>query len=432
MYAGYTDCNGKIMIRKLRIKFVMTAFLSVLAVLVVLVGGINVSNYAHVVNDSDKVLGILADNDGSFPDRMMHEGGEFAQPIPPDARRVERIDSPELAFETRFFSVRYDSDGNVINTDVERVSAVSDDLAAELSGRALSGNASLGFIGDYRYIITGSGEGGKLVIFCDRGASLANFRSFRNISLVLSFFSLLILGVIIYFVSGKAVKPVAEANEKQKRFISDAGHEIKTPLAIIRADADVLGMEIGEDNEWLSDMVRQTERLTELTNDLITLSKMEEGGSTLVMEDTDLSKLVSDAADSALKAPVLLQKIDYSEDIEEGVRIVCDRKSVYELMSILLDNAVKYCPPEGKIGLSLRSSGKRAVISVTNDTEDNMDDEAISHVFDRFYRTDSSRNSESGGFGIGLSVAKAVAEAHHGQISAQASGDKKITFTAVL
>lgn len=419
------------MIKKLRIKFVMTAFLSVLAVLVVLVGGINISNYVHVVNDSDKVLRILADNDGVFPDRMIHEGGEFGQPVPPEARRGERIDSPELAFETRFFSVRYDADGNVICTDVERVSAVSEDMAAELSDRALSGHSASGFIGDYRYIITGVSDGGELVIFCDRGASLANFRSFRNISMILSALSLLILGAVIYFISGRAVRPVAEANEKQKRFISDAGHEIKTPLAIIRADADVLGMEIGEDNEWLSDMIRQTERLTELTNDLITLSRMEEGGSTLVMEETDLTRLASDVADSVVKAPAMLQNKRFTADIEDGVSIMCDRKSVYELMSILLDNAVKYCPSGKEIEFSLKSSGKKAVISVVNDTENTIDEETATHLFDRFYRTDSSRNSETGGFGIGLSVAKAITEAHHGQISA-ASEDGRITFTAVL
>ncbi|MBO7356815.1 MAG: HAMP domain-containing histidine kinase [Lachnospiraceae bacterium] len=409
----------------------MTAFLSVLAVLIVLVGGINISNYVHVVNDSDKVLRLLADNDGVFPDRMMHEGGELGQPVPPEARRGERIDSPELAFETRFFTVRYDADGNVIFTDVERVSAVSDDMASELSERALSEGTSSGFIGDYRYIITDGRDEGTLVITCDRGASLANFRSFRNISLILSVLCLLILGTIIYFISGKAVKPVLEANEKQKRFISDAGHEIKTPLAIIRADADVLGMEIGEDNEWLSDMIRQTERLTELTNNLITLSRMEEGGSTLVMEETDLSQLASDVADSVVKAPAMLQNKKFTADIEDGVRIVCDRKTVYELMSILLDNAVKYCPSGKEIGFSLKPSGKKALISVTNDTENPMDEETVAHLFDRFYRADSSRNSESGGFGIGLSVAKAIAEAHHGQISA-ASEDGKITFTAVL
>jgi signal transduction histidine kinase len=420
------------MIRRLRLKFIMTAFLSVLAVLVVLVGGINISNYVKVVADSDKVLKILADNDGVFPDRMMgHGAGNPVQSKPPEERRGERIDSPEIAFETRYFTVRYDSDGNVINVDTERVSAVSEDMAAELAGRVAGREGTEGFIGEYRYLSTLTSDGESLVIFCDRGASLANFRSFRNSSVILSLLTLIVTGVIIYFVSGLAVRPVAEAYDKQKRFISDAGHEIKTPLAVIKADAEVLGMETGEDNEWLSDISRQTDRLTELTNDLITLSRMEEGSAVMVMEETDVSALAYDAADS-VKALAVIQNKELTSELEDGVRITCDRKSVYELMSILLDNAVKYCPEGGKIGFTLRSNGKKALISVSNDTNDKISDEVLDHVFDRFYRTDSSRNSETGGFGIGLSMARAITEAHNGRITAKSEGDSRITFTVII
>ena len=241
----------------------------------------------------------------------------------------------------------------------------------------------------------------------------------------------MIIGCVIYFISGKAVRPIEEAGEKQKRFISDAGHEIKTPLSIIRADADVLSMELGEDNEWISDIVKQTERLTLLTNDLITLSKMEEGKDILSPEEVDISALAEDVADS-VKAPSITRRLNFVSDIESGVRITCDKKKVYELMSILLDNAVKYCPEGGEVSWSLSSKGKKALIRVTNDLNEPMDKEAVRHLFDRFYRADSSRNSESGGFGIGLSVARAVAEAHKGRITADLSGDNKITFTTIL
>ena len=371
------------MIRKLRLKFIMTSFLSAMAVLVVLVGGINISNYLNVVKDS------------------------------------------------RYFTVRYDSDGNVTSVDTKRVSAVSEDMAIELAGRVSDDGNSEGFIGEYRYLCKSSSDGEKLVIFCDRGASLANFRNFRNNSIILSLLTLLVVGVFIYIVSGVAVRPVAEAYDKQKRFISDAGHEIKTPLAIIKADAEVLGMETGEDNEWLSDIAKQTDRLTELTNDLITLSRMEEGSSVLVMEETDFSKLAADAVDS-IKSLAMIRNRMFTSEIEEGVHITCDRKAVYELISILLDNAVKYCPEEKQISFRLYTSGKQAVIKVTNDTEDVMEKAMLDRVFDRFYRTDSSRNSETGGFGIGLSVARAIAEAHHGQITVTSEGDRSITFTVVI
>lgn len=419
------------MIKKLRIKFIMTAFLSAFVVLIVLVGGINISNYVHVLRDSDKVLKILADNGGTFPDRMLHSEAGAIPGEPPRMMQTERIDSPEIAFETRFFTVEYSQSGETVRTDTDKISAVSEETAVSLADKVLSGGQKSGFIYDYRYMISDIPEGGRLVIFCDRGAALAGFRNFRNTSIVISLIGLLAIGCVIYFISGKAVRPIEEAGEKQKRFISDAGHEIKTPLSIIRADADVLGMELGEDNEWISDIVKQTERLTLLTNDLISLSKMEEGAESLYMEEVDISALAEDVADSS-KAPSITRGITFVSDIEEGVRITCDKKKVYELMSILLDNALKYCPEGGNVSWSLSSKGKKAVIRVANDLSEAMDKETARHLFDRFYRADSSRNSESGGFGIGLSVARAVAEAHKGRITSELSGDRKIIFTAIL
>lgn len=419
------------MIKKLRIKFIMTAFLSAFVVLIVLVGGMNISNYIHVLRDSDKVLKILADNGGAFPEGMLHsQAGEFPGE-PPRMMHGERIDSPEIAFETRFFTVEYSESGEVIRSDTDKISAVSDETAVALADKVISDGGKTGFIYDYRYEVSDTKDGGRIVIFCDRGAALSGFRDFRNTSIAISLIGLMIIGCVIYFISGKAVRPIEEAGEKQKRFISDAGHEIKTPLSIIRADADVLGMELGEDNEWISDIVKQTERLTLLTNDLITLSKMEEGKDVLNPEEVDISALAEDVADS-VKAPSITRRLNFVSDIESGVRITCDKKKVYELMSILLDNAVKYCPEGGEVSWSLSSKGKKALIRVTNDLNEPMDKEAVWHLFDRFYRADSSRNSESGGFGIGLSVARAVAEAHKGRITADLSGDNKITFTAIL
>ena len=418
------------MIRKLRLKFVMTALISVLAVLLVLVGGINVINYGRVLREADELLHILSDNGGMFPDRMIPGSGDFVPAAPPDMGFNNRIGSPEIVFETRFFSVKYDSEGNVLHVDTDRVSAVSEDTALEYASSVLGKNKTSGFVGDYRYLVSDPFGTGKQVVFCDRGASLSNFRSFRNISLIGSVLSLIIIGIIIYLISGRAVRPVAEAHEKQKRFVSDAGHEIKTPLAIIKADADVLSMDCGEDNEWIADILKQTDRLTCLTNDLITLSKMEEGRDTLVKEETDVSKLAEDAADS-FKALAISGNKEFSSDIVPGVLINCDKKSVYELMNILLENAVKYCPEGRNISFKLSSEGKKALISVTNDLEKSMDKEVLERLFDRFYRADSSRNSETGGFGIGLSVARAIAEAHNGHIFASSEG-MSVTFTAVL
>ncbi|MBR6879914.1 MAG: HAMP domain-containing histidine kinase [Clostridiales bacterium] len=410
------------MIRKLRIKFALSAIISVLLVLILLVGGINLFNYRKIVSDSDRVLEILADNRGRFPDPVMREG-------PPGRRDNDRIDSPELSFETRYFSVAFDEDGSILFTNTGMIFAVSPEVAEEYAKEVMDSGRSKGFIGDYRYTSVSYGDGTDMVIFTDCGPSLANFRNFRNVSLIISAVCLFIVGIAVSLISGKAVRPVAESYEKQRRFITDAGHEIKTPLAIINADSDVLMTDIGEDNEWLNDIRKQTERLTELTNELVLLTKMEEGSSSLVMERIDLSSLADDQADSFMVLASAGNK-ELVKDIDPDISINGDKKAIYELLSILLDNAVKYCPEGKTITVSCRKDEKYARIEVANDTQDDIKEDSLNDLFDRFYRTDASRNSETGGHGIGLSIAKAIVEAHRGRITASKDKPYSIRFTA--
>ncbi|HAW15985.1 MAG TPA: two-component sensor histidine kinase, partial [Clostridiales bacterium] len=209
---------------------------------------------------------------------------------------------------------------------------------------------------------------------------------------------------------------------------TDAGHEIKTPLAIINADADVLIAENGEDNEWVNDIKKQTARLSELTNDLIFLSKMEEGGEPSVSSKIDLSDVLSDRV-SSFKAVALAGGKTITTNIDKDVFINGDPDRVSELINILLDNAVKYSP-EGKeifAGCSLR--GKTAVLEVENESLSRLTDKDLDSLFDRFYRADRSRNSQSGGFGIGLSVAHAIVRSMDGKILVQRKDNGRILFS---
>ncbi len=415
------------MIRKLRIKFAMTAIASVLLTLLLLVGGINVLIYRQIVAENDQVLKILSDNDGTFPEPMKQRDEPRPGGGAPEFRKGKRIDSPELPFETRFFSVRFDAKGTVEKTDTGRISAIADEDAAGYAKQALLAHKEKGFIGDYRYIVK-SGANETLVIFCDCGPSLANFRSFLRISVLISTVGLLLLGLVIILISGRAVKPVAQSYEKQKRFITDAGHEIKTPLAIIRADADVLSMDLPNENEWVSDILRQTDRLRDLTDDLIRLSRMEEGDKVLKREPVDLSKLVTEAV-SSFRALFEEARLHVSTEVKEGVVIEADPKAIRELINILFDNAVKYTPDGGSITVQLNRDGKYAKLKITNDTAEEVAPVSLERLFDRFYRADASRNSETGGHGIGLSVAKAVADAHHARLEAEIPVPGKICFS---
>ncbi|MBO4688676.1 MAG: HAMP domain-containing histidine kinase, partial [Clostridiales bacterium] len=431
-------------------------------VLLVLIGGINLSNYRQVVSDGDAVLDLLMENGGTFfnqrefprwieretivqwdfkddsmePNRSISYTKEYA--IPDDADDFlrggrRRINSPELPYETRYFSVLLSAEGEDVRTDIGRISAVTKDDAVEYAVRAADRSSTSGFIGDYRFLV---GEedalGNRLIVFTDCGASLANFRSFRNISLIVSLLCLLLVGILVFFASGRVIRPVAESYEKQKRFITDAGHEIKTPLAIISADAEVLEMELTDESEWLSDIKTQTKRLSELTNDLIFLSKMEENRTVLEMKDLDLSAL-TEKQTSSFRAVASDTKA-LAPDITSGIHITADRKSIESLLTIVLDNAVKYCPDGGKIDVKLTHSKRHAYLEITNDTEEVISEDSVKHLFDRFYRTDASRNSQTGGYGIGLSMAAAIVEKHKGKITADSGKmrEKSLTISISL
>ena len=447
------------MIRKLRMRLILLTMLAVLLVMVILIGGINVSNYRQVVSESDDILELLMRNGGTFEEHGRGKGpkeglspkpgmnGDDTQTdiettiiVDDDFRsgkrsfmwlREDRIDSPELAYETRYFTVLFDESENVVLVDTGRISAVSESEAVEYAAKALDRKGSSGFIGDYRYLVGEPDENNcRMVIFRDCGIGLQNFRNFRNISIFVSLLCLIGVGILVFLASGRIVRPVAESYEKQKRFITDAGHEIKTPLAIITADAEVLEMEQSE-SEWISDIKAQTKRLSELTQDLISLSKMEETSTVLEMKDLDLSALLKSQTGS-FGAVATASNKTISSNIEDGIHIQGDKKSIESLLSIVLDNAVKYCPENGHIDVSATRYKKGARIEVTNDTSETLSAEECKNMFERFYRTDASRNSETGGHGIGLSMAKAIVSKHKGRITAASGSEKKLTVTIQL
>ena len=223
---------------------------------------------------------------------------------------------------------------------------------------------------------------------------------------------------------------MAESYEKQKRFITDAGHEIKTPLTIIGADTDLLELDLGE-NEWLDDIKRQTKRLTGLTQDLIYLARMDEEQPQLQPIEFPLSDVAEELAQSFHNLAAA-QSRQFTADIQPMLSFTGDEKAVRQLMSILLDNAVKYTPENGTITFTLKKDGRSIRLSVANDTAATMEKESLNRLFDRFYRTDQSRNSSTGGYGLGLSIARSIVSAHKGKIQAENSGGNDLTITVTL
>ena len=420
------------MIGKLRRKFIIISMLSITAVLAVLIASINIFNFKEVIRDADDVLNILTVNEGAFPVDMNPMpfgedpgggGGGFG-----GFGGRDRM-SPEMRFEARFFTIAFDKSGNALAVDTGRIAAVDSAEALALAKRVYDSGKTTGFVNDYRYRRADKDDI-TLVVFYDCGRSLDNARAFLGISIGISSIGLLIVFALIAISSKAVVRPVADAYEKQKRFITDAGHELKTPLAVINADCDVIEME-NENNEWLTDIRKQTERLTELTNKLIYLAKTEEGSKNkMVKIDFPISDVVAEDVDSFNGLAIAGGKT-IETDIAPDISYNGDQRSIRELVSVLMDNAIKYSPEGSTVKVSLVKNSSKILLSVANDTKEPMSKKDLDHMFDRFYRTDESRNSETGGYGIGLSIAKGITEAHGGKIYAEGN-DKKIKITAEL
>lgn len=451
------------MIKKLKIRFIALAMVSLTILLAAIVAGMNIINYNKVVSDADTRLDVISENsewllnkpegsdeyaggplggggeNGSIGRGNRNEDGEFFGPGGRGGPSMTR----DEAEESRFFIVVTDADGNITQTNIDRIYAVDSQEASDYAKQALASGNDRGFTDEYRYSVNRTGSETRIT-FLDCGRVLESFRDFLRASILMSLAGLVIVFAVICFFAERIVRPVAESYEKQKRFITDAGHEIKTPLAIIRANLDLLDMqtddieaahgksaETDELRDGLSEIGSQVSRLTDLTNDLVYLSRMEEAESSLIMTDVPLSEIAADSV-SSFESLAKEHGRSISADIEEGVTVRGSTKELEKLMSIILQNAVKYSAGDQPIEVSVKKEGKSALIEVRNAVSDELTSEDLSHVFERFYRMDASRNSETGGHGIGLSMASAIVRSHDGKISARTTDGHDFVITAAL
>lgn len=408
------------MLKRLRRKFIGITMCSIVLVLGSIIGIINLANYWNINNNADALLSVLAENDGVFP-RVGDMEGSGQKPPPRDM-------SPEAPFNTRYFTVVLRLDGTVFSVDTGRIAAVSSEAAAEYAAQLYAQGKTGGFFENYKYQAHACNEG-IMYIFLDCNEELETFYSFLFVSILASLIGILLVFALVLFFSKLAVRPVAESYEKQKQFITDASHEIKTPLTVIDANTEVLEMESGE-NEWTKSIKNQVKRLASLTEKLVFLSRMEEENAALQMADFSLSEAILQTA-QPYEAIAEVQGKTLSLEIERNVSYYGNEVSLRQLISLLLDNAMKYFNPGGSIAVQFRTAGKNKVLSVKN-TVSHIQKGKLDMLFERFYRLDSSRSSQTGGYGIGLSVARAIVTAHKGKISAQSDDGRSILFTIVL
>lgn len=423
------------MIKKLRRKLIAACMLSLAVVLALILGGVNLMSYHKVVSDADAVLALLGSNNGDFPQNRESPAGREGGDPPADAQPEARGDlgrralSPETPYESRFFSVLLDGENQVLETDTGQIAAVDAQTAGLYARSVAVAGRTAGFRGDYRYLVLVEGENTR-VIFLDCGRSLSSFRATLLASAALAALGLLAVLALLLVLSRRIVRPLAESYEKQKQFITDAGHELNPPMTIIGADADLLEMECGE-NQWLADIRRQTRRLTGLTNDLIYLSRMEEEQPKIACIEFPLSDLAEETARS-FQAPAQSQGKDLALAIQPMLSFTGDEKAIRQLLSILLDNALKYSPAEGRLALRLEKQGRGILLTVSNTTLQPVEPDKLPHLFDRFYRSDQSRSSQTGGYGLGLAIAKSIVQAHKGKIRAESPDEMSLSVVVSL
>ena len=448
------------MIKRLRTKFIRIAMLSVALVLLALSLIVNAANFISTNGDLNQTLDMIYENQGTIPTKRTTDTAEAdaespdaavsdeKEHTPPDTNHTppelnekpdtkpssqpERPKGPfnaETPYSTRYFYLRFDADGNLDSGNFSHIAAVTEDDADTYIQAALQHGAGYGFYtAGYKFRVVKEGENRWIAVFLDCYQELRAVRTLAIWSAVSYAVCLALVYVLVVLLSRRAIDPVVRASEQQKQFITDAGHELKTPITVIGTSLKVLEMEVGQ-QKWIDKARAQTEKLRELVQSLITLCKYDEETSPLHMQPFAISEAVTDTAESFSD---FAQSKGHTIRVtaEPGLSYCGDEAAVRQLVSILLDNAIKYAAPETEIQVSLEQSKRGAKLVVTNECAQ-VPDGDLNRLFDRFYRPDASRTAATGGFGIGLSIAKSICEAHHGQIRASVQGTV-ISFSAEL
>ncbi|KIR01413.1 sensor histidine kinase, uncoupled [Lachnospiraceae bacterium TWA4] len=336
--------------------------------------------------------------------------------------------SREFKSITRYFAVLFDANGSVINIKTSHISSVGDEEAITYAKKALNEYFSFGRMGNYYYKAKVNEDGSSIVVYLDSTSILHFNDRLLYLALILITIGMCIAFFFVRAFSYTIIKYEMKNADLQKQFMTNASHELKTPLAVIRANTEMQEILDGE-TEWTQSTMRQVERMNGLIRNLVMITRADENRSHELIEDVDVTRAIHETTEN-FKSLAIQNGKELVEEIHEKVHMNAEEAQIRQICSLLVDNAIKYCDEGGKITVALTQKGKGFTLTVSNTYKAGKDVD-YTRFFERFYREDESHNTDKGGYGIGLSIAESLVRQYHGSINATWKNDV-ISFVCIF
>lgn len=404
------------MTKTLKRRFIIFTMTAVTCLLIFIILAINGLNWMMLERQSDMILETLMDSDGAFNKMDFDRPPPFSRPLDMDRMRA-----------SRFFIVRSDISGNIVDVNIDQISSIDWETAKNYALKVLKTDEETGRVDGYKFAVKQIGPD-QLTFFMDTSDQSENFRMVLFASTAIAVLCWVILLIIVILLSGKVIRPVLVGMEKQKQFITNAGHEMKTPLAIIQSNNDTMALIHGE-NKYNVHIRNQTKRLNVLMSNLLTLAKLDEE-IPLPTGAVNISEVANELLPFYME-DAQARSLRFDVQIEPDIVIQTNKDSFRQMLTILLDNALKYTPDSGYISLSLTRDGRHIQITQENACDSTIEPDP-ERLFERFYRGDAARtqSKETSGYGIGLSAARAICENFGGKLTAEYPSAESIRFIA--